>query len=271
MWSLVCWLVGFEATGFCQEAYCDSWSASQSAQARPVFLILVTCAGAGVGVQICSKRPHGFDGLLWYSEKTCTISSNTCVPSLFLFRLNCSPKIMRHHTSFTAAWEPRRTSRRRGEETMFDTPGEWCSERACISRRRLVIGKNLNGSRLVLRCGVFCVMVTSSGESCAARCQHISCNESGVSPLPKRPGDILTSSATITARCGPWVCHRRDRLPTLTDAAVFCWTCIQHKTIYRVLSHFVLRSKVVEGSLLFPSPSLCASVMAECNRFRLQS
>lgn len=73
-----------------------------------------------------------------------------------------------------------------------------------------------------LRRGVFCVMVTSSGESCAERSQHISCNDNEPSPMPKKPGDILTSSATITARCGPWAYHRRDRLPTPTDAALFC-------------------------------------------------
>lgn len=34
MWSPVCWLVGFEATGFCQEAYCDSWLVSLPASQR---------------------------------------------------------------------------------------------------------------------------------------------------------------------------------------------------------------------------------------------
>lgn len=121
MWSPVCWLVGFEATGFCQEAYCDSWPASQpagqSAQARLVLLILVTCTG-------------GWELL----EKGCTASTCFCdtvghaapLPHV-VWISSCSiwtpSQIMRQSTGCKAAWEPRRTSRRRGEETLFDTPG----------------------------------------------------------------------------------------------------------------------------------------------------
>lgn len=114
--------------------------------------------------------------------------------------------------------------------------------------------KNLNGSRLVCDGAVCSVMLATLGESCAVWCQRVSCNERG-----ERPGDILTSSATITARCGPWACHRHDRLLSPTDAALFCWTGIEHKTIYRALSHFVSHSNVAEGLLLFQCACLCLS------------
>lgn len=61
MWSPVCWLVGFEATGFCQEAYCDSWPVSLLAsQRKPDQFSWSSSHACREGGCACSKRPHCF-------------------------------------------------------------------------------------------------------------------------------------------------------------------------------------------------------------------
>lgn len=98
MWSPVCWLVGFEATGFGWRGLLwllGSQPASQSAgqpaaQTRPGFLILVTCMHCGICWREALHALAFFYGTIRRNASPLTNVVWTQV-QFFLFSYCCSP------------------------------------------------------------------------------------------------------------------------------------------------------------------------------------
>ncbi len=136
MWSPVGWLVGFEATGFGWEAYCDSWLASQPvSQHRPDQVSWSSSHAWGVG----SAGKGGatwFGMLLWYNTEN-WITPNKCGMnlrpleffSLLLFAKSwlVSTPVAKHRGNRD---KHGRKSRR---QTVSGAQGKWCDKKPGIS------------------------------------------------------------------------------------------------------------------------------------------
>ncbi len=97
MWAPVCWLVGFEATGFGWEAHCDSWLASQPVSQHRLDQVSWSSSHAW-GVGSAGKGGATWFGmLLWYNREKC-ITPNKC-------GLNLSPlAVFLPHLLFSKSW-----------------------------------------------------------------------------------------------------------------------------------------------------------------------